>query len=50
MLFSELTEYIMIADQKFIHRTDIVRARSDYRLQTPISNLKNAMSLDYHYR
>ena len=47
---SELTEYIMIANQNFIHRIDINSTLSRNRLQTPLSNLKNAYHLDYHYR
>ena len=50
LIVSELTEYIMVANQNFIHRIDINSALSRYRLQTPLSNLKNAYHLDYHYR
>ena len=46
----EFTEYIMITNTNYIHRIDITETRSVYRLQTPVSGLKNATSLDYHYR
>ena len=39
-------EYIMITNRDFIHRIDI----NETRLQTPVYGLKNATSLDYHYR
>ena len=48
--FSELKAYIVMTNRNFIHRIDINRALSSYRLQTPLSNLKNAYRLDYHYR
>lgn len=46
----ELTESILIANQNFVHRFDINSAVSSYRVQTLLSNLKNVISLDYHYR
>ena len=46
----EFTEYIMITNKNYIHRIDINETRSRYRLQTPVSGLKNATSLDYHYK
>ena len=49
-LYLEFTEYIMITNKNFIHRIDINETRSRYRLQTPVSGLQNATSLDYHYR
>lgn len=45
---AEMKEYILIANRNFVHRIDI-NVRS-YRLQTLLSNLKNVISLDYHYR
>ena len=42
-----LTEYIMITNRNYIHQ---VQTKSGYRLYTPLSGLKNAVSLDYHYR
>ena len=50
LLFLEFIEYIMITNKNYIHRIDINETRSGYRLQTPVSGLKNTTSLDYHYR
>ena len=44
----DFNEYIMITNKNFIHRIDINETR--HRLQTPVSGLTNATSLDYHYR
>ena len=50
VLSLELTEYIMVVNQNYIHRIDANSALLNYRLHTPISNLKNPGRLDYHYR